>query len=73
MLKSFRFLQLSILNIPRSSIDPSDGLDMMSNLEIFFKSFSFFLKRYNDYLNSNLSLHLELGLDLQLEYQMCTK
>jgi hypothetical protein len=59
-------------------IDPSDGLNLMSNLEFFFKSFSFYLFKSFFLLNDlqwslelKLHLHLELGLDLQFEYQIC--
>jgi hypothetical protein len=63
-------------------IDPSDGLNLMCNIEsFFFKSFSFYLfKSFSFYqmifklsLELKLYLHLEFDLDLQFEYQLCAK
>ena len=62
-------------------IDPSDELNLVSNLDSFFKSFYFFLfKSFSFYqmlsklsLELQLYLHLEFDLDLQFEYQMCPK
>ena len=57
------------------------GLVMMSNLQIFFKSFSFYLFKSfsfyqmisNDYLDLNFISILSLVLIFQFEYQMCAK
>jgi hypothetical protein len=62
-------------------IDSSERLNLRSNHDSYFKSFSFYLFKsfyfyQNDFqlsLELKLRLHLEFNLDLPIEYQMCAK
>ena len=51
-------------------IDPSDELNLMSNLDSFFKSFSFYLFKSFSFYQMILQSYLELKLHLHLEFDL---
>ena len=51
-------------------IDPSNGLNLMSNLDSFFKSFSFYLFKSFSFYQMILQSYLELKLHLHLEFDL---
>ena len=51
-------------------IDPSDRLNLMSNLDSFFKSFSFYMFKSFSFYQMILQSYLELKLHLHLEFDL---
>ena len=51
-------------------IDPNDGINLMYNLESFFKSFSFYLFKSFSFYQKIFNMSLELKLHLHLQFDL---